>query len=101
MAPPTIREVRDLSAGPTVSPSSAEIESTQQQIHDENNLNTHLSRPKRALFTSSFTLTITSYSISTVTSTKSITLATSVVGGVGVACAACVQCLPSGISICK
>jgi hypothetical protein len=88
-APPAlIREERDLSA------STVEIESS-QQIKDEY-VDSH--RQKRQLFrvvvvTSSSTATVTSYSIGPSIVTKSITLG---IGG----CAACVSCLPSGISIC-
>jgi hypothetical protein len=86
-----IREQRDLN-GPVLV-SSAEIESS-QQISNENNCR----RQKRAFDVTAYsTLTITSYSIVTTTSTKVVTLGKTD----GVACEACVGCLPPGISICK
>jgi hypothetical protein len=94
VAPPQIREQRDLFNGPSAA--AAEIESS-QQINDEEDTISH--RQKRSFLkkyivvTSSSTVTITSYSISASTVTKSITLG---IGG----CAACVSCLPSGVTIC-
>jgi hypothetical protein len=90
-APPAdlIREQRDLT-GPVVS--SAEIESS-QQISDDNNSHRQKRAFRSIVVTSSSTVTATSYSIVPLTVTKSITLG---IGG----CAACVSCLPSGISIC-
>ena len=79
----------------TGSVSSTEIESS-KNFNDEN---TESHRQKRSFFgksiivTSSSTLTITTYSITASTVTKSVTLG---IGG----CTSCVSCLPSGISIC-
>ena len=90
-----IHEARDLRASDHVVP-PAEIESSQQMVNEES-IDSH--RQKRSFFnkyiviTSSSTVTITSYSISASTVTKSITLG---IGG----CAACVSCLPSGVTIC-
>lgn len=86
-----IREGRGLSASST----SVEIESSKQN-DDENS---EVNRQKRSFFdkyvviTSSSILTITSYSISASTITKSITL------GIG-NCNACVSCVPAGVTIC-
>lgn len=88
--PPQILEQRNLVAAPLT-----EIESSQNSKED----NTEPYRLKRSFFrksiiiTSSSTLTITSYSITATTVTRRVTLG---IGG----CAACVSCLPSGISIC-
>ena len=92
---PLIRIERDFTGSIS---SSAEIESS-QQISDVENNNSHHHRQKRAfIVTSSSTLTITSFSISTTVSTKVVILGRLADGA---ACAACVECLPSGISICK
>ena len=78
--------------------SPAEIESSQEMANEEN-IDSHHDRQKRSFFnkyivvTSSSIVTITSYSISASTVTKSITLG---IGG----CVACVSCLPSGVTIC-
>jgi hypothetical protein len=92
-APPQIHvHQRDLRS-PIAPP--AEIESSQDFKDDDNEFH----RQKRSFFrksitiTSSSTLTITTYSITASTVTKSITL------GIG-NCQSCVSCLPSGISIC-
>jgi len=90
-APP--RQIRHIDN--TNSASSAEIESSQNFKDEETDLN----RSKRSFFrksiilTSSSTLTITTFSITTSTVTKSVTLG---IGG----CQSCVSCLPSGVTIC-
>jgi len=90
-APAQIRIQRELSD----SPSSAEIESSQQiRQQEEDNANNNLRsvRQLRSLIVSS-TLTITSYSLVPSTVTKSITLG---IGG----CSTCVLCVPAGVTIC-
>ena len=91
-----IREQRDLLSAAGSASSPAEIESSQQIIHQQEEDIIDSQRQKRQLIrvvTASSTVTITSYSIVPLTITKSITLG---IGG----CAACVSCVPSGFTIC-